>query len=144
MKKSSGFTLLEILLVVAIIAILAGIVIIAINPTKQLGVARDADRRADVNTILSAVHQYAIDNSANPSGPTTVQTEICRTDAIDCTGYIDLSSLTDDGTYMVSMPTDPTQFTENGTGYDIVQSVNGRITIYAPHAEGDFDIYATR
>ena len=61
--RSSGFTLIELLLVIGIIAILAAIVIVAINPSKQLGDARDAQRRSDVNTILNGFWQYAIDNA---------------------------------------------------------------------------------
>jgi len=144
MKKRSGFTLLEILLVVAIIAVLAGIVILAINPTKQLWVSRDADRRASINTILSAVHQYSIDNSMNPATLTTTQTEICRTDAVDCTGLIDLSVLTDSSVYLISIPIDPTWATTNGSGYDIIESANGRISVYAPNAEINTPIYVTR
>lgn len=72
MKKQAGFTLLEILLVVAAIAILAGIVIIAINPGKQLATVRNTSRRSDVSAIVNAVYQYALDNSGSfPNGINT-------------------------------------------------------------------------
>ncbi len=152
-KKPSqkGFTLLEILLVVAAIAILAGIVILALNPNKQLADTRNAERRADVNTILSAAYQYAIDN--NGSLPSTIPTssscattstnEICQTGAT-CTGLVDLSVLTNSEEYLTSMPTDPTGATTNGAGYHIAKSSNGRITVCSPDAEEGATIEVTR
>ncbi|MFC1645114.1 type II secretion system protein [Patescibacteria group bacterium] len=144
MKTEKGFTLLEILLVVAIIAILAGIVIVAINPSKQLASARDAQRRSDVNTILNAVYQYAIDNNGSvPASITTTPTEICVTGG-SCSGLIDLSVLTASEEYIVSMPEDPTGSSTNGAGYEIEKSSNGRITVDAPDAEGGSAIGVTR
>ena len=142
-KAQSGFTLIELLLVIGIIALLASIVIVAINPTKQLGDARNAQRRSDVNTILNAVYQYAIDNNGNlPSGITTTVTEICASGASSCTGYSDLSTL--EGDYLVSIPADPLGPTSPETDYTIVQDANGRVTVASTAAEQSATITVTR
>ena len=139
MNYKKGFTLLEILLVVAAIAILAGIVILAINPTKQLADTRNSQRSVDVNTILNAVYQYTIDNKGVlPTTITTTATPICKT-AGTCTGLIDLSVLTASGKYIVSMPIDPAgvgSTNANSVRYTIVKTADGRITVNAPDAEG--------
>lgn len=142
--KKQGFTLLEILLVVAAIGILAGIVILAINPNKQLGQTRNAQRQSDVTTLLNAVYQYSLDNDGSlPASITTTQTEICKTSAT-CTGLIDLSVLTASEEYLVSIPTDPTGSSTNGAGYEILKTANNRVTVVAPDAEQSATISVTR
>ncbi len=141
--KQQGFTLLEVLLVVAVIAILAGIVIIAINPGKNLADTRDSQRKADVNTIINAVYQYTLDNSGvlppagGGAGITTTATEICKTGGT-CTGLVDLGVLTTNGKYIVAIPSDPkcpTNCDANGVGYMIAKDANNRLIVNAPGAE---------
>lgn len=148
-----GFTLLEILLVVAAIAILAGIVILAINPAKQLADTRNAARRVDVSTVLNAVYQYAIDN--NGSIPATVPggtacgvatQEVCRTNS-NCTGLVNLyDTLVGTGAkYLVGIPVDPSGGSTNGTRYEIFKNATtNRITVCAPDAEQGATISVTR
>lgn len=143
--KQQGFTLLEILLVVAAIAILAGIIIVAINPARQLGETRNAQRKVDVRTILSAVQQYQLKNGSVPDGVPTVdyadgciaaEHEICATDG-SCSNYINLNVLTDGALYITAMPKDPQGGTTvDGTGYAIVQlSSNNRVVVCSLKAE---------
>ena len=144
-RNQKGFTLIEILLVVAAIAILAGIVIVAINPGKQLGDARNADRRSGVTTILNAVYQYSIDNNGTlPAGITASSTEVCASDAASCTGFIDLSVLTVNGKYLVGIPSEPQKVNANGAGYRISKNASGRITVDAQYPEQGATISVTR
>ena len=145
LRSQKGFTLIEILLVVAAIAILAGIVIVAINPGKQLGDTRNAQRKSDVNTILNAISQYSVDNNGVlPAGITASSTEICATGALSCAGLVDLSALTLNGKYIVSVPNEPQAVTANGAGYMVMRTAAGRITVSAQYPEQAAVITATR
>ncbi|MFZ2252824.1 MAG: type II secretion system protein [Minisyncoccia bacterium] len=149
--KQKGFTLIEVLLVIAILAILAAVVIVAINPSKQLMKSRDAQRSADVYSILNAVYQYTVDHeSAFPEALTTDNLEICRTASVNCINLHDLTALTENQEYLVSMPIDPrcpydgAYCSDEGTGYFLQLTNNGRVTVSAPSAEGGEPISVTR
>lgn len=144
--RQAGFALLEVLLVVAIVAILAGIFIIAVSPGKNHGDMRNSQRLADVNTVVNGVNQYSLDNNGSlpPNGTgvaiSTTATEICATGIVSCGMLVDLSALTANGKYMVSIPKDPqcgtgTVCAENGTGYKIAKDANNRLIVSAPAAE---------
>jgi prepilin-type N-terminal cleavage/methylation domain-containing protein len=157
-SKSKGFTLLEILLVVAAIGILAGIVILAINPGKQLGDTRNAQRKADVNTILNAIYQYSIDNNgAFPAGVenATVTPRILGVDSTGCdaanlctattsatTSCANLTELVP--TYIVDIPRDPTSGTAGKTDYFVRKLMTGRIQVGACDPEQGETISVTR
>lgn len=61
-----GFTIIELIVVVAILSILSGILIAVINPGRQQARARDAVRRSDLVKISSALEQYYADNNKYP------------------------------------------------------------------------------
>jgi len=140
-----GFTLIELLIVIAIIAILATVVFVALNPTKRFTDARNARRYSDVETILTAVHEYAVDAAgALPSGITTSEKQLgtcVAGGATLCTGAaaacLDLSGGTLLGKYLKTIPVDPQQAAATTTtGYSVVTDANGIVTVKACAAEG--------
>lgn len=140
-KNKLGFTLLEILLLVATVFILAGIIVITINPNKQLGDIRNAQRREDVKNMFEAIYNYTSDhNGALPPAITSSNTEICH-DNGDCYGLIKIASdLVPD--YINVIPIDPSldQINGSSTGYNIYKDENNQVVISAPYAENSATI----
>ena len=66
-KHVKGFTLVELLIVIAIIGILAVVLVVAVNPSAQLHKAHDAQRKSDLAQIQKALEQYYNDNNQYPN-----------------------------------------------------------------------------
>ncbi|MFA5991420.1 MAG: type II secretion system protein [Candidatus Doudnabacteria bacterium] len=65
MKNQKGFTLIEITVVVSIIALLASVLLVALNSARKK--ARDARRMADMKQITTALDFYYDTNGSYPN-----------------------------------------------------------------------------
>ncbi|MEW5805291.1 MAG: type II secretion system protein [Patescibacteria group bacterium] len=64
-QTKKGFTLLELLIVIAILAILASVTFVALNPAELLKKSRDSQRLADLASVKTAINYY-IANTTTP------------------------------------------------------------------------------
>ena len=138
--KRKGFTLIEVLIVIGILAILAGIALVAINPARQFSQARDSQRLSHVNTILNAIVQNIAENrgtftcDGDPFNIPTTATSTIKSGT--STGDLDLYTCLVPK-YIPSMPIDPQNGAPlSGSSYDtkyniIKNDTTGRITISA-------------
>ncbi len=156
--KQKGFTLIEILVVIGILAVLLAIVLIAINPQQQFKQANDTQRRSDVNAILNAIGAYAAANHGQlPAGIATTSRDLrLQNPAVPATDVDLCSALVP--TYIAALPMDPLASAPTGgtspcaagttaydTGYTVIMSATGnRVTVSAPDKEGTADISVTR
>lgn len=138
-KPSRAFTLIEVLVVIGIIAVLAAIVLVAVNPSRQFKLARDSQRTSNVNALLNAIHQ----NMAEHRGvftcagvakdiPTVPRVVKYSTTPLEDEGNIAACLVPD---YLSALPADPsiagahfTDINDYNTGYEIFRDTNGRIT----------------
>ena len=129
-----------VLIILGFIAVLAAIVIVAINPARQFAQARNSQRESNVNTILNAIGQNLVDNRGVALSATTCTGigTVPGATALDIgtdTGLVNLTCLVP--TYLASsVPLDPTDGTPANTQYTLSIDTNSRYTVCAHgHAE---------
>lgn len=152
-KLKKGFTLIELLVVIGIIALLSVVVFVALDPVKRFADARNSTRYTDVNNILTAVHEYIVDNKgALPSGLTTSMSEtqlgscasggatLCSGAAAAC-----VNLATPLAKYLKSMPIDKgTGATASTSGYSVTVDANNIVTIKSCMAENSEVVEVSR
>ena len=147
-ESQKGFTLIEILVVIGMIALLATIVLIAINPARQFKQGRDTQRTSNVNAILNAYGQRLADGKGTFAGAGCTDIPAAAVDVASAVtmssgGYNIRPCLV--STYISSLPFDPSSgaacspseatCTTYDTGYKIYKDASSRITVFAPSTE---------
>lgn len=173
LEGKKGFTLIELLIVIGVLGILAGIILVAVDPAKRLRQARDARRFSEVNSLLNAILNYTVDNkgilpgdlanatTTSPSSPygyiIGTSTNTCDIGCSDsgnptweaCIDFND--DLVDE--YIAELPIDPlgTHATDTSvvfdaarTGYYVTRSANGRVEVGSCNAEIESSIKIKR
>jgi len=147
-EENRGFTLIEILIVIGMLAILATVVLVAVNPLRQFAQARNSQRQANVSAILNALSNRIADNQGLfETASTNCSTPIPTTSTVMGNGTSEYNirpCLVPQ--YLSELPFDPmgganTCTDTNCTGksyiteYTIVQeTTSNRITVCAPKA----------
>jgi len=149
MSKKKGFTLVELIIVIAIISVLAGAIFVAVDPARRLNEARNARRASDVTTILDAVRKNQVDNNGvfyveivNSNADTNY---IIGTDGNGCSGTCSAVVVNDEcidfldmgANYLAIVPQDPKSGSESNTSYYFNRGSDGSFTVGACNPEGE-------
>ena len=138
-----GLTLIEIVVALALAAIIFAGAFSALNPGGQLATARNGQRTAHVNTLVNAIRSNIVDNRTGKfvcAGAGDIPTSSKKM-AVGAGNYDVAPCLVP--TYIFAMPFDPSasgaRYVSNSdydTGYFVIKNATtGQVTVSAPSAE---------
>lgn len=133
-RTSAGFTLIELLIVMVIIAILAGYGLNSFNSSQIK--ARDAQRKADLTSIVSALEIFYNDKGYYPSGTSMIQG--CGSSESACTWGGSFEG-TNNTLYMAELPKDPSggqtyYYLSDGTEFRVFARLENLKDPSVPHS----------
>jgi prepilin-type N-terminal cleavage/methylation domain-containing protein len=117
-KLELGFTLVEVIIVIAILGILATFTIVIINPPYLLEKGRDAQRKADLAKIQYALEEFRSQNKGYPSASNFNESGSGGFFYIDNCGTGNSFHDANGIVYLQTMPCDPLN-----TNYNIYQYI---------------------
>jgi type II secretion system protein G len=129
--SSSGFTLIELLVVIAILGILASVVMVAINPAKRIAEAHDAQRRADLSQVQTALESYAAQHQGAYPATGGWYCEDCNYAGYVTKGADNWIPGLVSGGYLKRLPTDPSD-----QDLSRCQNANGNYGVYLYYSNG--------
>jgi prepilin-type N-terminal cleavage/methylation domain-containing protein len=153
MKKNSGLTIIEIVVSMALIAILTTVYFLVANPGGQLAAARNSERALHLQTLMNTIRQNIADQSnqqfscSSGALPTSSKRMTSRPGA----GNYDIAPCLIPAYGIFAMPFDPSatssyfaSVTDYDTAYTVVLNASGTITLSAPSAELKQTVSVTR
>jgi prepilin-type N-terminal cleavage/methylation domain-containing protein len=149
-----GFTLIELIVVMGVIAIIAATVFVAVDPARRLHVANNNARRTDVRAVLEAAKTYQADNGNFPATAVAIDNDAATAQMLGsggaaCAGLVcggvtfpaaacfATGLATDLVQYLKSIPMDPDTGTAAETRYYINKDANGFVVVGACDEEGE-------
>jgi hypothetical protein len=134
-KSFLGFTLIQMVVTVAVLAIIVGTVMYNEDPEKRIGRARDAQRIAELDAITSAIANYELEYHALPASLSIASLGIgekrvlCSAAAsLTCDGQVKDCVVIDDanflGKHLPVLPVDPEKSATTDTGYYVTRAEN--------------------
>lgn len=148
-NKKTGFTLIELTIVLTIISLIFLGTVLTINPLVTYAESRNARRWSDINALMNAFYQLVIDTkeipvqlSAQPQQIGTAQSGCDKSCVGAASTCLDARGLLAE--YLSVLPNDPAAGSPERTGYSVVINENNSITVKACGAENNSSILLTR
>lgn len=138
--KKNGFTLLELLIVIGILAVLATTAVLVLNPAELIKQSRDSKRLIELKTIDSALNFYLINGGDSFGSSNTVYISLPDTSSI-CASY-SLPTLPSSWSYNCKSNSDYRKIDGNGwIPANFSQLVNPPLVVLPIDPQNDSNYY---